>query len=401
MSMFGWILTTLLLAPVAYVAAELGARAWIRRRRHYYVLPPGLRLRLDVDRATFPQLEPVARFDVNREGERGGEVPRSPGLYRVLVGGGSQAEGFLLDQYTSWPGALERLRAQPEHLNRLGATCAHVGSIARSGVGAEGLDLILDRTLPRYPRLQLIIILVGATDVLRWLEHDAPLLPAPVRTSDAFRCHPEGPFGWKPRSLAAFELMLRARRRWLRPVQVHPHAGRWISHARLMRARATDILDTMPDPTGMLAHFEFHFRRVLARAASHADRVLVVRQPWFNKRFTEEEVPYMWHGGAGQVWREEVSTYYSFDVVSHLMSLVDASAERVAADVGVEQVDLMPWLPCTLETYYDGFHHTPAGARAVASLVAAAVLRLPFPQSLDPSGAGLPQAEHRSVSRAS
>ena len=357
MSMFGWILTTLLLAPVAYVAAELGARAWIRRRRHYYVLPPGLRLRLDVDRATFPQLEPVARFDVNREGERGGEVPRSPGLYRVLVGGGSQAEGFLLDQYTSWPGALERLLAQPEHLNRLGATCAHVGSIARSGVGAEGLDLILDRTLPRYPRLQLIIILVGATDVLRWLEHDAPLLPAPVRTSDAFRCHPEGPFGWKPRSLAAFELMLRARRRWLRPV--------------------------------------------LARAATHAARVLVVRQPWFTKRSTEDELPYMWHGGAGQVWREEVSTYYSFDVVSHLMSLVDASAERVAADVGVEQVDLMPWLPCTLETYYDGFHHTPAGARAVASLVAAAVLRLPFPQSLDPSGAGLPQAEHRSVSRAS
>ena len=381
MIVMAWVLAALLAAALIVVVLEVGARTWIRRRRHYYVLPPGLRIRHEVDRATLPQLEPVARFDVNRDGERGGDVPGSPGLYRVLVGGGSQAEGYLLDQHTSWPGALQRLLEQPEHLDRLGATHVHVGSVARSGVGAEALDLVFDRTLPRYPRLQLIIVLVGATDVLRWLEHDAPALPAPVRTADVFRCHPEGPFGWRPRTLATVELAARARRRWLRPVQVHPRAGRWIANARAMRARARDMQTTMPDPTGMLAHFEFHFRRVLARAAAHADRVLVVRQPWFDKPFTEEEAAHMWHGGAGQVWREHVSTYYSFDVVSRLMALVDASAERIATDVGVEQIDLMPWLPRSLETYYDGFHHTPGGARSVATLVAAAVLRLPIPQS--------------------
>lgn len=381
MIVLAWVLAAVLAAALIVVVLEVGARTWIRRRRQYYVLPPGLRIRHEVDRATLPQLEPVVLFDVNRDGERGGDVPGSPGLYRVLVGGGSQAEGFLLDQHTSWPGALQRLLEQPEHLDRLGATHVHVGSVARSGVGAEALDLIFDRTLPRYPRLQLIVVLVGATDVLRWLEHDAPALPAPVRTADVFRCHPEGPFGWKPRTLAMVELAARARRRWLRPVQVHPRAGRWIANARAMRARARDIQTTMPDPTGMLAHFEFHFRRVLARAAAHADRVLVVRQPWFDKPFTEEEAAHMWHGGAGQVWREHVSTYYSFDVVSRLMALVDASAGRIATDVGVEQVDLMPRLPRSLETYYDGFHHTPGGARSVATLVAAAVLRLPVPQS--------------------
>jgi len=375
------VLAALVGAAVLFFGAEIGARAWIRRRRQYYVLPPGLRIRLEVDRPTFPELEPVVRFEVNRDGERGGEVPRSSGLYRVLVGGGSQAEGFLLDQHTSWPGALQRLLAQPEHLDRLGARHVHVGSIARSGVGAEALDLIFDRALPRYPRLQLIVVLVGATDVLRWLEHDAPALPAPVRPADCFRCHPEGPFGWTRRSLAIVELAARARRRWLRPVQVHPPAGRWISRARDLRARAQDIQNTMPDPTGMLAHFEFHFRRVLARAAAHADRVLVVRQPWFEPPFTDQEAAHMWHGGAGQVWKEDVTAYYSFEVVSRLMGLVDASAERIAADLGVEQIDLMPWLPRSLETFYDGFHHTPAGARSVATLVAAAVLRLPVPHA--------------------
>jgi hypothetical protein len=381
MNILVWVVAAALAAAVVFVVVELASRMWIRRRGSYFVLPPGLRIRLEVDRPTFPQLEPVVRFNVNREGERGGEVPRAQGLYRVLVGGGSQAEGFLLDQHTSWPGALERLLAQPEHLDRLGARHVHVGSIARSGVGSEALDLIFDRALPRYPRLQLIIVLVGATDVLRWLEHDAPALPAPVRTADVFRCHPEGTFGWKPRKLAMVELAARARRRWLRPVQVHPRAGRWISHARAMRARARDIQNTMPDPAGMLAHFEFHFRRVLARASAHADRVLVVRQPWFDKPFNEEEAAHMWHGGAGQVWREDVTTYYSFDVVSRLMALVDAHAERIATDVGVEQLDLMPWLPSSLETYYDGFHHTPGGARSVATLVASAVLRLPVPHA--------------------
>jgi len=92
-----------------------------------------------------------------------------------------------------------------------------VGSIARSGAGSEAVDVILERLLPRYPRIQAIIILVGVSDVFRWLEHGAPPSPPPqVRTSELFMCHPEGPFGWKPRELALVELLLRMRRLWLR-----------------------------------------------------------------------------------------------------------------------------------------------------------------------------------------
>jgi hypothetical protein len=144
-----------------------------------------------------------------------------------------------------------------------------------------------------------------------------------------------------------------------------------------MRARAQTVRTAMPDPAPMLEHFEFYFRRALLKASAHADRVLVVRQPWFDKDFTEEEAAHMWHGGAGQVWREEVTTFYSFDVVSRLMALVDAKAADIAVAHGVEQLDLMPLLDRSLATYYDGFHLTPAGAKAVASAVAAAVLRQP------------------------
>ena len=376
MTVTGWLLA-LTLVPVLYVSVELLARWWIRRRDEYYVLTPGLRLRLEVDEEVFPQLERHIRFDVNSQGERGGEIPSGNGLYRVLVAGGSQPEGFLLDQDTAWPGAVQRRLAQPDSLARLSASAVHVGSVARSGVGSEALDLLFDRVLPHYPRLQLIIIMVGATDVMRWLEYGASSALPPVRVDDIFRCHPEGPFGWKPKALAAWELMLRARRRWLRPIVSHPRAGRWYAEARDMRARATEILHEMPDPAPMLEQFDFHFRRALAQAAGHADRVIVVRQPWFDKHYTSEEAAHMWHGGVGQAWRENVTTYYSFDVVSRLMAHVDQRAALIAEELDIEQVDLMPALERSLTMYYDGFHATPAGAAVAAREIAAAVLRAP------------------------
>ena len=371
-----------LLVGALVATAEIAARWWLRLVGAYYAFPPGLRLRLHLDAGTFPELDPVVRFEINGDGERGSDLPRlhrGETLYRVLVAGGSQPEGYLLDQDVSWPGALQRLLATPEHRRALSASHVHVGSIARSGVGAEALDCLLARVLPRYGRLNAIVILVGASDVLRWLEEGAPDSPSsPVPTSELFRCHPEGPFGWKPQQTAIAEILSRVRRRSMRPLQIHRNAGRWISNARAMRGRAKVIRATLPDPAPMLAHFETHFRRVVNRAAAHADRVIVVRQSWFDKdALTVEEAAHMWHGGVGQAWREEVTTYFSIEVTARLMALLDARTVTVAEDLGVEHVDLRRVLEPSLDVYYDFFHLTPAGAKAVAAAVGAAILRQP------------------------
>jgi lysophospholipase L1-like esterase len=372
-------LAALAVLPLLAVLAELLARWWLRRRNAYFVFPPGLRLLLHPDTTMFPRLEPSSRFDINSDGERGDEVPglrRGETLYRILVAGGSQPEGYLLDQHTSWPGALQRLLDTPQNLQRLGAARVHVGSVARSGVGSEALQQILERVLPRYPRLQAIIILVGASDVLRWLEQGAPPSPpSPPQTAEIFRCHPELRLGWRPRDLALVELMLRLRRRWLRPVDEHDQAGAWMGKARAMRAQAKVIRTTMPDPGPMLEHFERHLGHVIRQARVHADRVILVRQPWFDRDCTPEEAAQMWHGGVGQAWKDEVTTFYSNDVVRRLMALLDAAAARVAQDLDVEHLDVRPVLPSTLEYYYDFFHATPMGARAVAAAVGTALLR--------------------------
>src|SRR5438093_1016284 len=132
-----WFITGIL---AAFAVAEQAGRRWLRCRREYYVFPPGQRVRMHIDRETLPELEPVVRLEINSWGERGDEVPRverGERLYRVLVTGGSQPEGHFLDQHTTWPGALQRALATPDRLGQLGASRAHVGSIARSGVGAE------------------------------------------------------------------------------------------------------------------------------------------------------------------------------------------------------------------------------------------------------------------------
>jgi lysophospholipase L1-like esterase len=360
---------------LAGVACELAARWWVRRRSRYYVLPPGLRIKSLLDPEALPQLNPTARFEVNSDGERGGEVPKPPrGLYRVLVAGGSVPEAFFLDQDASWTGLLQRILERPRHLRTLGAAQVHVGCIARSGVGSEALDMVFEKTLPQYRHLELIVIMVGVNDVMRWFEQNTPVKPSPVRAADVFRCNPEAAFGWSPRRLALRELARRARIRWLRPVDVHERSGQWLNHARAMRARAKTVRDTVPDPSPMLMHFEHHFRRLLQRAHDHADRVLVIRQPWFRRQPSAQEALSMWHGGVGQAWREEITTYYSFAAFTQVMSLLDERVAEITTELGVESLDLTPTLEQSLDTYYDGLHVTSKGARQIALAVSAAVL---------------------------
>jgi len=369
------------LAALALVAglgaAEFAARWWIRHRTRHHVWAPWLRLELHQIPGVFPEVERVARFEVNGDGERGGPVRRDEaGLYRALVAGGSAVECLALDQATCWTGALEHRLNQPESLRTLGARRAHVGSIGRGGIGSRHLDLIFEHLLPEYPRLSLIVIMVGGNDVVLWLEDGAPASPPePLDVSEVFPVHPERRFGWHLRQWALPDLARRLQRAWLRPVEVRKDAGAWVPRARRMRAEAQELRTHVSDPRVMVDAFDQHFRQLLRRAAAHADRVLVVRQPWFERDYTPEEASRLWHGGLGKAWKQHITVYYAQDVLNRLMGLVDARAAAIADELGIEHLDLRPVLAPTVDNYYDFVHYTPAGAAIVARAVAKAVLR--------------------------
>lgn len=362
---------------VLCVAIELAARAWLARFGKYHVWPPYARTRMEIDRETLPSLGPVAHFEINQEGERGAMAPADwSRTYRVLVAGGSVAECYFLDQPSSWPEVIRRILNQPENLARLGAERAHVGNISRSLVACEHIDLILQRVLPRYERLDAVLFMVGASDLVHWLEKRTPAVieDEPIPPGRLFARHPEGPFGWGPKTLALRRIASHWNKRLRRPIDVRTRAGKSLAEARRMRQRAREILTETPDPALMLDHFEKYLREMITRARAKAKRVIVVRQPWFEKPFTPEEEKLMWSFGAGRPYSEVVTVYYAHAAAWRLMKLVDERAARVAREMGVEELDLMPLLPRNLEIYYDELHHTPKGCELVGAAVAAKIL---------------------------
>jgi len=375
-----WILVVALAAAVLLFVTEASCRRWIRRRSPYYVWPPGARIEIRPDPVSFPELDRRARFHVNADGERGGEVAdHEGGLYRIVTAGGSAVECFALDQPVTWPAVLERLLNAPDKLDTLGARRVHVGNIGHSGVGSAELDTILDRVLPQYGRVDALIVMVGASDVYHWLEKGAPASSpsSPVPEAMLFSQHPQQPFGWKPGAWALAEVARRLRRSWFRQIEVKERAGAWYAAARRMRAEAKEVRTTMPDAAVVLDHFEHHFRRLVARAMAHADRVLVVRQPWLEGPYTAEEEAHFWNGGVGRPWKESVSLYYDLEVVNRLLDLVQVRAAKIAEALGVPHLDPQPLLDRRLRHYYDHDHHTPAGAAVVAHAIAASLVGPP------------------------
>ncbi len=355
----------------AVVGLELLARCLLAKGR-YYVWNPSACEILEPDEETHPQLERRVRFQTNALGERGEPIQRSSETFRILAVGGSAVECYLLDQATSWPEQLpKKLRGFAPERSRF-----HIGNVGKSGVDSRSLDYMLEKILPNYESLDLIIIMVGASDVLRWLERGAPDggVCEPLNVSQCFHRHPEKVFSWKPKDTACAEMLrhLLSHRETTRP-----RAAKWYKKARSMRAAASQIRDHYGDPSAVLAQFDSAFRSCIRRASERGKRVLVVRQPWFEKEsYSPEEEALFWNGGIGKAYKEEIKEYFSTAAICSLMRAVDSRAGAICAELDTPELDLMPLLERSTATYFDHFHFTPAGSERVAQLVAEKIAAL-------------------------
>jgi lysophospholipase L1-like esterase len=373
---------TLLLYPlcafVGVCVAELAARAWIRMDNRYYVLPPRTRSEIILDSVTHPQLPPHVRFEVNSDGERGDEFVPHPGTVRILVAGGSSTECYFLDQDVAWPSLVGSYLSESKALSSMGAAHVHVGSIGSAGVHSGALSLMLRRVLPRYRRLDVLILMVGVGDVLRWFCEDTPADgKLRILFDDYFARHPGKKLGLTPRSSALAAVTRRVRDRWFVRVKRHEHAGRWVGRARAMRASAAEIRDHTPDTAALIATYECNLRDLIRHARETVPQILIVKQPWFDKEsYTPEERRLFWLGGVGEAWFEHVSVFYSERALSRVMRQIDACTERVSEECGVACLEMRSKVPSNSAHYYDEVHFTAEGSRAVARAVADGVLRM-------------------------
>lgn len=352
------------------VAAELGCRAWFRRYGDF-VWRPFERSLMHLDTGSLPGMPAVARFEVNRDGERGGEPPRPwDKAWRVLVAGGSAAECYYLDQPHSWPEVLAQELREANFLKKVGRLGAHVGNIGKSGLDLSGVNLTMDRTLGRYRSLDCIVLFVGAGDVSNWLCDGAPdPFPAGKAPTNLFAVRCDRSFGWSARKCALADV---ARLIHCRLVpKCRQGVGKKLREVRAMRRNAAALITSVPDPSGMLSFFEENLKETLLKAKRKAPHVIVVRQPWFDKEvFSPEEEVLLWHAAKGKPYEQQVDTYFSYGVFNELMRAVDMVTVAVCSQTATPVLDLKSLLPNSTVTYYDHLHFTSEGARLVGKAVA-------------------------------
>ena len=368
-------------AGVAVVAAaELAARLIIRKRGRYLVNLPSTRTVLDLEPAVSAHLEPRVRIEVNALGERGDELGDDlSDTLRVTVVGGSAAYCYLVDQPSSWPQKMGRYLLEMGAAEARGRSRVHVGNLSQAELSTAGARMIVDKVVAKYTPLDAVVLMIGISDMLRWLRYGAPE-HLPLQTAaDVFAVHPEGPFSWRPKSTALAEAARRGRERWRRwrtPVVHRQKVGTSVMNSRLRKRNATTVIREVPDSAGMLAEFRENLAGIIEALRAKGVVVVVLGQPHYDSTgCTDEVFSQFWNGGVGDPAKGPVTTFYSDGVLDELSKQVNETARAVAAGTGVPYVHLDAIVPSDLRHYYDQFHFTPAGADAVARAAAAALTK--------------------------
>ena len=362
-----------LILVAVLVALEIASRAFLARRGRYHVWLPFSRSRHELDREALPMLEEVVEWRVNADGERGDPLPDEwTDTYRVLVIGGSTTECYFIDQASTWPAVVQEALRRPEHLARLGVGSVHVGNLGRSVTTSDQMREVFARVLDRYERLDAVVILGNASDIVRWTHLGTPAVwpdtGPPV--SDMFAAHPEGPHGWTPRRLAARRLLGGQRQRLLRPVDRRRDVGRRMIELRRRRADAR-LIETLPDTSGLLDHFETHLAACLRELVERDLRVLFVANLWLDGELEPSEEALLWNFGHGRPYERPLERYYAHPAICEVLREFHDRGLAIAEAAGCETLDLMPSMESSARTYYDLLHHTPLGNHILGEAIAA------------------------------
>jgi len=358
------------------LSAEVIARLWIRSHGRYFVWRPHYKMRIELNQAMSPFLKSPIHVRSNSAGERGRELPKTKGkLYRMLVAGGSTAECRLIDQDKTWSAVLEQILEANKGV--LGADAVHLGNISRSEVEGAPQRLTLEKVLPRYPHLDLIILFPGISTVTWWLRDGCPS-GRPAKTLPLERLFDQSPdihLGWHPRNSALAEIAKRWLFRFTGYSRVLSGSGNMKIAAAYQRSRVREFYSLTQDPAGMVNGFAQELRKSIGLAKAKATRVILVRPLWFQKdRFTAEEEAEMWIGWVGTPVRRQQWQFVSHRDLFRLFAMIDERAAQIGREMEVEVLDLKHLLEPRLGIFYDNCHLTEEGAALAARHIASLVL---------------------------
>jgi lysophospholipase L1-like esterase len=366
---------------VALLCAEAGLRGLgITPDDGYRVLPPDLHVVFRPVAGLMPGVEGEAHYVTNSEGVRGDPIPEAA-AYRILAVGGSTTECLFLDQHEAWP---QRLQSDLS-----GERPLWVGNVGRSGDHTRQHMFQVDKLLAQAPRVDALLLLVGANDLLYRLALDdayVPLMQEPreqfARTLErSFHRVPQAgalPF-WRRTALA--EAVVRASA----PAPTEQHAAEVQDRAgeiymtwRAHRQGSPRLRDELPDLTLALEEFRRNVGWIVQRARKSGTRAILLTQPalWRDDLPPDQEA-LLWLGGVGRFQAEPGHEYYTAGALAAGLARYNDVLRDVCAQTGAECVDLARAIPSDTSAFYDGVHFNEAGAERVAAVVAEHLLAHP------------------------
>ncbi|KPK98658.1 MAG: hypothetical protein AMJ95_03310 [Omnitrophica WOR_2 bacterium SM23_72] len=328
-----------------------------RNSNRYCLWQPNLRKTFNVYPGIMPGVSGNGRFYTNSYGIRADEFTRWQ-RYRVLTLGGSTTECLYIDQQKSWPYILQK------ELNNYYVFPVWVGNIGKSGLSTKGNLLELRYLLPEYPKVDLIIALVGFNDFQ--IELGGIRLANERKSKEeqediVFAVYP----GKKRRTVQELIKELLSGVRPDKSGIIEDEAGKWYLGARGGRRNARQILDELPDLSSALIQYEKNLNSIIDIAKNGSSRIIFLTQPFiWHKGLTEAEQQLLWCGFSNQE-----GVYYSLDALNRGMVAFNQKLMEVCEKRGIECIDVERMLPKNSSVFYDDVHFNESGCELIAAIL--------------------------------
>ena len=354
------ILPNLLLAAVSVVvacgAAELLLRTVLPPSRGYSTLPPGTEWTLNPAPDVLHGVEGVSHIRVSRFGVRGRLFGDDRAEYRILAVGGSATFCRALDDTEVWTHLLEM---------DLGRTMdgreAWVGNVGRAGSTSRDHVLHVKYLLRQYPRVDVVVSLVGVNDLMSALQQGWQYrLAAPVTDSGAEHeqmqrafvrlpgrwqdqvTYVTGPVPWY-KATALWQVGRRAKQELARrrAMGLHNLGRHQVQRARLARQAAATWIDSLPPLAAPLTEYRRNLQAMADLVAAAGARLVLVTQPtaWRDAMSEAQERPLLMGSMAGG------RAYFTTRVLSQAMARYNETLLEVCRARGLECVDAAHLIP--------------------------------------------------------
>lgn len=358
---------------LAALAAEAVSRLALPDPDGYYVYPPGLHQTFEPDPGIMPGISGVSHFVVDAEGLRGDELGPEHDV-RLLAVGGSTTQCLYLDQDEAWPQRVQQLlqeRLGPGHR-------VWVGNAGKAGRRTRDHVLQVRHLLDQIPDVRVVVLLVGANDVMRRLADGAryrpvdPLEPAAARRllPSAFDRHPQD-FALLPPSRTALWALagrgIEVARALGQRQRVEDVRGEVYRLRRRQREEAAPYLDELPDLGAALGEYQRNLEAIVGLARDHGARSLLMTQPTaYHEALPEEQRRLLWMGWTDAPADATGRRYYSVEALARGFSRFNATLLALCERLDVACVDLAAGVPKDTRALYDDMHFNEAGAETVA-----------------------------------